>query len=61
VTGWLAPAGDEIALAQAMREALTAPVAQLAAMGAAGQRHIIEQHDALNEAKKLKILFERGP
>jgi glycosyltransferase involved in cell wall biosynthesis len=59
-TGWLVPAGDEVALAQAMHEALTAPVTQLAAMGAIGRRHILEQHDALKEAKKLKTLFERS-
>ena len=58
-TGWLVPAGDEVALTQAMREALIAPVAQLAAMGRAGRRHILEQHEALKEAKKLKYLFEQ--
>lgn len=59
-TGWLVPAGDDVALAQAMREALTAPVAQLAEMGAAGRRHILEHHDALKEAEKLKHLLDRG-
>ena len=59
-TGWLVPASDEVALAQAMREALNAPVAQLAAMGAAGRRHILDQHDALKEAKKLMCLWERS-
>jgi colanic acid/amylovoran biosynthesis glycosyltransferase len=57
-TGWLVPAGDEIALAQAMREALNATVEQLAAMGAEGRRHILNEHDALQEAKKLKALME---
>jgi glycosyltransferase involved in cell wall biosynthesis len=57
-TGWLVPASDEIALAQAMREVLVAPVSELAAMGAAGRRHILDQHDALKEAKKLKCLWE---
>jgi colanic acid/amylovoran biosynthesis glycosyltransferase len=59
-TGWLVPAGDEIALAEAMREALVAPDTQLAAMGAAGRRRIRENHDALKEANKLKTLFERS-
>jgi colanic acid/amylovoran biosynthesis glycosyltransferase len=59
-TGWLVPASDEVALAQAMHEALIAPVTQLAAMGAAGRRHILEHHDALKEAKKLKTLFEQS-
>jgi colanic acid/amylovoran biosynthesis glycosyltransferase len=59
-TGWLVPGGDEIALAQAMREALTAPIAQLTQMGAAGRCHILEHHDALKEAEKLKNLLERS-
>jgi len=58
-TGWLVPAGDEIALAGAMREAFAAPVEKLAAMGAEGRRHIVEQHDTLKEAAKLRILFEQ--
>ena len=57
-TGWLVPASDEAALAEAMREALTVPLQRLAAMGAAGRACIVEHHDALNEAKKLKSLFE---
>jgi glycosyltransferase involved in cell wall biosynthesis len=59
-TGWLVAAGDDVALAQAMHEALVAPIAQLTAMGAAGRRHILDQHDVLKEAKKLKILIERS-
>jgi glycosyltransferase involved in cell wall biosynthesis len=59
-TGWLVPAGDEVALAEAMREVLAAPVAQLAAMGIAGRRHILDQHDIHKEAKKLKRLLERS-
>jgi colanic acid/amylovoran biosynthesis glycosyltransferase len=57
-TGWLVPAGDEIALAKAMRDALNAPVEQLAAFGAAGRAHVIEQHDSVKEAIKLRRLFE---
>jgi colanic acid/amylovoran biosynthesis glycosyltransferase len=59
-TGWLVPAGDEIALAEAMREALAAPVEQLESMGAEGRLHIIKHHDTLKEAVKLKSLFEAG-
>jgi glycosyltransferase involved in cell wall biosynthesis len=59
-TGWLVPAGDEVALAQAMREALITPVTQLAAMGTAARRHIFDHHDAIKEAKKLKRLFEQS-
>jgi glycosyltransferase involved in cell wall biosynthesis len=57
-TGWLVPAGDEVALAEAMREALEAPVEQLAAMGDLGRLHIRECHDTFKEAVKLKHLFE---
>jgi colanic acid/amylovoran biosynthesis glycosyltransferase len=58
ITGWLVPAGDEIALAEAMREALEAPVEQIEAMGAAGRLHIMEQHDVRKEVVKLRRLFE---
>ncbi len=57
-TGWLVPAGDETALAGAIGEALAAPLESLHAMGAAGRAHVLEQHDALKEAAKLKALFE---
>jgi colanic acid/amylovoran biosynthesis glycosyltransferase len=57
-TGWLVPASDEIALAEAMREALAASVAELAAMGAMGRSRIIDRHDVLKEAMRLKHLFE---
>lgn len=59
-TGWLVPASDEIALAEAMREALAASVDELARMGAAGRRHVAEYHDSRKEATKLKTLFERS-
>jgi len=58
VTGWLVPASDEVALAEAMREALAAPVDQLAAMGNAARARVFERHDVLKEARKLKNLFE---
>jgi colanic acid/amylovoran biosynthesis glycosyltransferase len=57
-TGWLVPAGDEIALAEAIREALAATVERLTIMGAEGRIHIISHHDTLKEAVKLKKLFE---
>jgi glycosyltransferase involved in cell wall biosynthesis len=58
-TGWLVPAGDEIALSQAMRECLEAPVERLARMGAAGRARVVDQHDSFKEAVKLKQLFEQ--
>ena len=61
-TGWLVPAGDEIALAEVMREVLLkVSVDQLARMGLAGRAHVIEHHDCVKEAMKLKRLFEVKP
>jgi len=57
-SGWLVPASDEVALAQAMSESLTAPVEQLAAMGVAGRAYVSEHHDAAKEAAKLQELFQ---
>jgi colanic acid/amylovoran biosynthesis glycosyltransferase len=61
ITGWLVPAGDEIALAEAMREALESSVEKIEIMGAAGRVHIMEEHDARKEAAKLKNLFDSPP
>jgi glycosyltransferase involved in cell wall biosynthesis len=58
-TGWLVPAGDEASLAHAMRAALAAPISQLSEMASVGRRHILEHHNALTEAEKLKRLLER--
>jgi glycosyltransferase involved in cell wall biosynthesis len=57
-TGWLAPAGDETALALAIRAVVETPTAALAAMGAAGRESVLRRHDSLKEAAKLKALFE---
>ena len=57
-TGWLAPAGDDAALALAIRAAVETPTATLAAMGAAGRDSVLRSHDSLKEAAKLKDLFE---
>ena len=58
-SGWLVPAADEVALAGAIREALDASVEQLATMGAVGRAHVVEHHDCIKEAMKLKALFEQ--
>jgi hypothetical protein len=42
-----------------MREALEAPIERLSTMGDAGRLQMIEHHDALKEAGKLKSLFEK--
>jgi len=59
-TGWLVPASDEAALADAMREALACSVADLEHMGAAGRSRVSDQHDSVKEAAKLKAFFERS-
>jgi colanic acid/amylovoran biosynthesis glycosyltransferase len=58
-TGWLVPAGDEIALSQAMRAALEATVDQLETMGSAGRARVAESHDSMKEARKLLTFIER--
>lgn len=55
--GWLVPAGDSVALADAMREALGAPTGQLTAMGSAGRALVLKQHNVDTEAAKLVSLF----
>jgi len=52
-TGWLVPAGDEAALAQAMREVVTADRERLMQIGRAGRRRVIERHDVEREAMML--------
>lgn len=56
-TGWLFPAGDVDALADAMAECLAAPAEQLDAMGAAGRERVLQRHDVDTEAGKLFELF----
>jgi glycosyltransferase involved in cell wall biosynthesis len=55
--GWLVPAGDVDALAQAMIDCLAAPVEALARMGEAAHARVIARHDADTEASKLAALF----
>lgn len=61
-TGWLVPAGDVEALAQAIAEVLSLAPKALAAMGKRGRQRVLAAHDAATEAAKLKLLFEgQGP
>jgi colanic acid/amylovoran biosynthesis glycosyltransferase len=57
VTGWLVPTGSVEALADAMREALTAPRERLEEMGRAGAELVRRQHDSAEEARKLVALL----
>ncbi len=52
-TGWLVPAGDAGALADALAELAATPAAGLRAMGKAGRARALARHDADAEAAKL--------
>lgn len=56
-TGWLVPAGDAAALADAMAACLAAPDDVLASMGEAGQRRVAADHDVDTSAALLSQLF----
>lgn len=56
--GWLVPAGDVDALADAMRECLHAPMERLAHMGEAGHESVRQRHSVDVEAAKLVKLVE---
>ncbi len=58
VCGWLIPAGSVEALADAMLEALEAPVERLEQMGKAGALRVAKQHNVAVEAKNLVALFQ---
>ena len=57
--GWLIPAGDVDALADAMAECAAAPVETLARMGKAARARAVARHDIDVEAAKLSILFRQ--
>lgn len=56
-TGWLVPAGNVADLADAMRQALLAPVEQLDRMGQLGRDRVARFHDAATEAGRLEALL----
>jgi glycosyltransferase involved in cell wall biosynthesis len=55
--GWLVPAGDVDALADAMAACLASPAESLARMGDSARRRVLERHDIDTEAAKLAALF----
>ena len=55
--GWLVPAGDVDALAEAMRVCLNTPVDLLVRMGDAARERVLARHDVNREAAKLGVLF----
>ncbi len=60
VNGWLVPPASVAALADAMREALTAPSEQLERMGREGAARVARQHNAAVNARRLAALFARS-
>jgi glycosyltransferase involved in cell wall biosynthesis len=55
--GWLVPAGDTDALANALRQAAMADQLKLRRMGQVGRARVLEKHDSATEAAKLRYLF----
>ncbi|TPE48521.1 glycosyltransferase [Amaricoccus solimangrovi] len=60
-TGWLVPAGDGAALAEALVALARTPRPALAAMGLAARARVLERHDIDREAAKLAALFAGAP
>lgn len=58
--GWLVPAGDAGALAEALRAALSAPPERLAEMGRAGRARVEARHDQKAEAAALLRLMREA-
>ena len=57
VNGWLVPAGDPMALSEALKTCLSASPATLASMGAAAHERALCRHNVDIEAVKLVALF----
>jgi glycosyltransferase involved in cell wall biosynthesis len=57
--GWLVPASDAVALANAMRACLEAPPDVIVRLGEAARERVLALHDVENEAIKLQRLFDR--
>ncbi|MBN2629242.1 MAG: glycosyltransferase [Rhodobacteraceae bacterium] len=55
--GWLVPAGDVQALAQALRGLAATPIDDLVRMGEAARRRVLARHDIDREAERLTVLF----
>ncbi|MEO1531756.1 MAG: glycosyltransferase family 4 protein [Pseudomonadota bacterium] len=56
--GWVIPAGDEAALAEALTALATAPAERLAEMGRAGRARVAAMHDQTANAARLRELIE---
>ena len=58
--GWLIPAGDVDALADAMRDCLRTDAGRLLDMGRAAHARVLERHQIDREAARLQRLFARA-
>jgi len=58
-TGWLVPAGDPAALAEAIQTLADTPRATLMMMGSAARTRVFARHNIDTEAAKLAALFSR--
>ncbi|MCB5408589.1 glycosyltransferase [Pseudogemmobacter faecipullorum] len=56
-TGWLVPAGDAAALAEAIRNFAAVPTEVLERMGRDARQAVLREHDIDTEASKLATLF----
>jgi colanic acid/amylovoran biosynthesis glycosyltransferase len=57
--GWLVPAGDVMALAQAIKAVLQTPIEELERMGKRGAAAVAKDHDVNHEAQFLSQLFQQ--
>lgn len=57
-SGWLVPAGDPRALADAMNALDDTSLAERTNMGKAARRRVFARHDIANEAAKLAVLMQ---
>ena len=57
LTGWIVPAGDALALAEAIAALASTPPDRLATMGKAARARVFERHDIDVEAAKLAALL----
>lgn len=53
VTGWLVPAGDDVALAAAVMALEAMSAEERAELGRAGRARVLERHDMYHEAERL--------
>lgn len=60
-TGWLVPAGDAMALAEAIIDLATSTDDRLRRMGTTGRARVLMRHNVETEAGKLAALFTQRP